>query len=131
MKILQPISKFHLWTSYILQGLVSLMFLNGAIQNLLKTDMAVEGIKTFGFPESSLLYFGLILLIGTVLYLIPKTAVLGAILLTGWLGGAVATHIVHGDPVFNIFFPVFFGVIVWLSLWLRFEGLRQITPVAK
>jgi fucose permease len=65
------------------------------------------------------------------MYLIPKTSVLGAILLTAWLGGAVATHIIHKDAVGMQLFPALFGVLVWVSLWLRNEKLNAVFPINK
>jgi len=84
-----------------------------------------------GYPESSVLYLGMVLLVSTVLYAIPKTSILGAILLTAWLGGAVATHIIHHDPHFYLLFPVLFGMLMWLSIWLRDGQLKTIFPIKK
>ena len=120
------VSKGRLWTSYILQAIVVLMFLMGAANNLLQTEQAVSGATTLGYPESSVLYLGIILLAATLLYMIPRTCIIGAILLTGWLGGAVATHVIHEDPVFNILLPVIFGIVLWLSLWLRNKKLQEL-----
>ncbi len=121
----KDISKVRLWASYILQGLVTLMFLMGATMNLLQTEMAVTGSKEMGYPESAVLYLGIVLLVSTILYAVPKTTFIGAILLTGWLGGAVATHVIHRDPIFNVIFPVIFGIIVWFSIWLRSEKIQN------
>ncbi|WP_308992480.1 DoxX family protein [Mariniflexile litorale] len=119
-------SKTILWTSYVLQGIIVLMFLMGAIMNLLQTEEAVTGATAMGYPESSVLYLGIVLLFGTLLYAYSKTVIIGAIILTGWLGGAVATHVIHKDPIFNLVFPVIFGIIVWLSIWLRNEKLKAL-----
>lgn len=113
------ISKFRLWTSYILQGLVVIMFLMGASGNLLQAEDAVEGAVSLGYQESSVFKLGIVLLLSTVLYVIPRTATVGAILLTGWLGGAVATHVIHQDPIFNTVFPIIFGITIWVALGLR------------
>ena len=88
MKSIVAISKGRLWTSYVLQVLVVCMFLKGAINNLLQTEQAVKGAVEFGYPSSSVLYLGIVLLISTILYILPKTSVLGAGFLTAWLGGA-------------------------------------------
>ena len=111
-----------------LQGIVVLLFLMGALNNLLQTEMAVEGAVEFGYPEDSVLYLGIILFVSTVLYAIPKTTFIGGLLLTAWLGGggAVATHVIHNDPVTSILFPVIFGILVWVSIWLRNEKLRAL-----
>tara|TARA_R110000765_G_scaffold62509_4_gene121246 strand:- start:380 stop:763 length:384 start_codon:yes stop_codon:yes gene_type:complete len=122
----KKVSKGVLYTSYILQGIVVLLFLMGAANNVLQTEMAVEGAVEFGYPEHAVLYMGLILLISTILYAIPKTTFIGALLLTAWLGGAVATHLIHNDPLTNIFIPVIFGILVWGSIWLRSEKLRAL-----
>tara|TARA_R110000737_G_scaffold92107_1_gene124934 strand:- start:1077 stop:1460 length:384 start_codon:yes stop_codon:yes gene_type:complete len=126
METVKTTSKGVLYTSYILQGIVVLLFLMGAANNLLQTEMAVEGAVEFGYPEDAVLYMGLILLISTILYAIPKTTFIGALLLTAWLGGAVATHLIHNDPMTNIFTPVVFGIIVWVAIWLRNEKLRAL-----
>ena len=131
MKSIVAISKGRLWTSYVLQGLVASMFLMSAMNNLLQTEQAVSGAAEFGYPGSSVHYLGLVLLISTLLFVLPKTNVLGAGFLTAWLGGALATHVIHNDPMFNILFPVFFGIVLWLSLWLRNEKLRQLFPWSK
>jgi len=126
METVKTTSKGVLYTSYILQGIVVLLFLMGAANNLLQTEMAVEGAVEFGYPEHAVLYMGLILLISTILYAIPKTTFIGVLLLTAWLGGAVATHLIHNDPLTNIFIPVVFGIIVWVPIWLRNEKLRAL-----
>lgn len=127
----KPISKTRVWVSYVLQGLISIMFLMGALMNLLQTEEAVAGATALGFPESSVVYLGLILLVATVLYIVPQTSGFGAILLTGWLGGAVATHIIHGDSVFQVVFPVLFGIIVWVALWLRQGKVQALASLKK
>jgi len=119
-------SNIRLWTSYILQGLVVLMFLLGSVNNILQTDMAVNAAVDMGYPESSVLYLGVVLLLSTILYALPRTSFIGAILLTAWLGGAVATHLIHGDPLVQSLFPVVFGILVWLSLWLRQSKLQKV-----
>lgn len=126
METLKKVSKGVLYTSYILQGIVVLMFLIGAVNNLFQTEMAVEGAVEFGYPEDSVMYLGIILFVSTVLYAIPKTTFIGALLLTAWLGGAVATHVIHNDPFTNILLPIIFGIIVWVAIWLRSEKLRAL-----
>ena len=126
MEKVKHISKTRLWISYILQGLITIMFLMGAVMNLIQNEEAVRGATEMGYPESTVVYLGLVLLVSTLLYAIPKTSGIGAILLTGWLGGAVATHVIHQDPVFNTTFPFLFGIVLWLALWLRSEKVRQL-----
>lgn len=126
METTKKVSKIQLWASYILQGLVVLMFLMGAVMNLLQTEEALTGATAMGYPKESVFYLGIVLLIGTLLYAFPKTVIFGAIILTGWLGGAVATHVIHKDPMFNIIFPVIFGIVLWLSILLRNKNLKAL-----
>lgn len=94
--------------------------------NILQTEEAVAGATALGYPESAVLILGIALLLSTLLYAFPKTSGFGAVLLTGWLGGAVASHVIHQDPLFNTLFPVLFGIVIWLALWLRQEKVRQL-----
>lgn len=125
----QSISKVRLYISYGLQGLMTLSFLMGAFMNLSHNEEAVKGAVDMGYPESVITYLGIILLVSAVLYVIPKTNILGAALLTAWLGGAVATHVIHKDAIGLTMAPVVFGVLVWVALWLREGGLASIFPV--
>lgn len=131
MKQIKKVSKGILWTSYILQGIVIIVFLIGAFSNLLQTEMAINGAVEMGYPEASVVYLGIVLLFSTILYTIPKTTFIGGILLTAWLGGAIATHIIHKDSTLNILFPVIFGILVWLCIWLRNEKLRKMVLLKK
>ncbi|MET4084127.1 hypothetical protein ABIB40_004101 [Pedobacter sp. UYP30] len=126
METINKISKIRLWASYILQGIVVVMFLMGSVMNLLQSTEAVKGATEMGYPKEAVLYLGIALLIGTLLYAIPKTIIIGAIILTGWLGGAIATHIIHGDPIFNIIFPILFGLVIWASIVLRNDKLKAV-----
>jgi amino acid transporter len=72
-----------------------------------------------------------VLLACTILYVIPRTAVLGAVLLTGYLGGAVAANVIAGTPLFNLLFPMIFGALAWSALWLRNDRLRRLVPVVQ
>ena len=123
------ISKARLWMSYILQGVVVTMFLLGAVMNILQTEEAIAGATGLGYSESSVLHLGIVLLISTLLYAFPKTSAFGAVLLTGWLGGAVASHAIHQDPLFNTVFPILFGVVIWLALWLRQEKVQRLFSI--
>ena len=86
----------------------------------------MEGFKKSGYPEGVLLGLGIVELTCTILYLIPQTAVLGAILLTGYMGGAIATHLRMGEPYA---FQIVFGVLIWGGLYLREPRLRAILPL--
>jgi hypothetical protein len=89
----------------------------------------VKATVELGYPENTILPIGVVLVICTFLYLIPKTSVLGAILLTGYLGGAVATHVRMGEGPFPITFPIIFGVLLWGGLYLRDLRIRSLIPL--
>src|SRR5262249_53103527 len=122
------VSKAALWTGWVLSALPALFLLFDGAMKLVKPDFVVEATVKLGYAESVILPLGIVFLTCTVLYFIPATAALGAILLTGYLGGAVATHVHHGDGPFEIFFPVVFGALLWVGLVLRDERLRCILP---
>jgi hypothetical protein len=114
-----------IWSGRVLSGLVSAFLLFDGTMKLFKPVVVVKTTVELGYPESSIVGIGLVLLVSTFLYIIPRTSVLGAILLTGYLGGAVATHVRVSAPLFNIIFPIVFGAIIWGGLWLRDERVRQ------
>jgi hypothetical protein len=124
-----PISKKRLWAGRVLSALPALFLLLDGIMKLVKPAVVVEATVQLGYPESVILGLGLVLLACTVLYLIPRTSILGAILLTGYLGGAVATHVRVGDGLFPISFPVVLGVLIWGGLFLRDDRLRALLPL--
>jgi hypothetical protein len=99
------------------------------MMKVVKHPLALKGMTEAGFPESSIVPIGLALVLSTVVYAIPQTAVLGAVLLTGYLGGAVATHVHSGTQHWQTWFAVFFGVLVWLGVWLREARLRAFLPL--
>jgi hypothetical protein len=108
-----------LWTGRVLSAVAALFLLFDGAMKLVKPTFVVEATVRLGYSEGVILPLGLVLLVSTVLYLLPRTSVLGAILLTGYLGGAVATHVQHGDSAFEIVFPVIFGALLWGGLVLR------------
>lgn len=124
-----PISKKALWAGRIIGGVPALFLLVDGLMKLIKPAPVVEATVKLGYSESVILPLGIVLLISTVLYLVPRTAILGAILLTGYLGGAVATHVRAGEGLFSIFFPVMFGVLLWAGLWLRDDRLQKLIPL--
>jgi len=127
-----PPSKRRLWTGRIMSALPALFLLVDGVGKLVKPAAVVQGTVQLGYPESVLLGLGIVLLSCTVLYVIPRTAVLGAILLTGYLGGAVATHVRVGSPLFShILFPVYLAVLLWGGLYLRDERLRALIPLRR
>ena len=123
------VSKGSLWAGRIVSGLPALFLLVDAVMKFIKPAPVVDGTVKLGYSESVILPLGIVLLVCTVLYLIPKTAVLGAILLTGYLGGAVATHVRAQEGLFSIIFPVVFGALLWLGLWLRDPLLSKLVPL--
>ena len=124
-----PISKGKLWTGRIMSALPALFLLVDGVMKLFKPAVVVEATVKLGYPESTILPIGIVLTVCTIIYLIPRTAVLGAILLTGYLGGAVATHVRVGEGLFPISFPIIFGVLLWGGLYLRDNRLRRLIPI--
>jgi hypothetical protein len=125
-----PLSKRTLWTGRIMSALPTLFLFVDGVGKLVKPAPVVEATLQLGYPESVILGLGIVLLTCTVLYVIPRTAVLGAILLTGYLGGAIATHVRVGNPLFShILFPVYIAVLIWGGLYLRDERLRALIPL--
>ncbi|MDC0721357.1 DoxX family protein [Nannocystis bainbridge] len=107
------------------------MLLFSASAKLGSNPEAVAGFKAMGYPDGALLKLGIIELVATILYAIPATAVLGAILVTGYLGGAVDVHVRGGDELGKILFPVILGVIAWAGLYLRDPRLRALLPIKR
>jgi hypothetical protein len=124
-------SKAMVWTGRVLSTLAVLFCLMDGIMKLVKPPIVVQSTVELGYPESAILPIGLVLLVCTVLYVIPRTAILGAILLTGYLGGAVATHVRVGAGAFPIVFPIIFGALVWGGLFLRDGRVRALIPLRR
>ncbi|MFZ0744366.1 MAG: DoxX family protein [Terracidiphilus sp.] len=122
------VSKWRLWTGRGLTALVVLFMLFDAVGKLFMPPFVVEAFARLGFPANLGVSIGVLLLACTIIYAIPRTAVLGAILLTGFLGGAVAIQMRAGSPLFETIFPVIFGVIVWAGIYLRDERLCGVFP---
>jgi hypothetical protein len=115
-----------LWTGRVLSVLPALFLLFDGAMKLVKPDFVVKATVELGYPENVIVPLGVVLIVSTLLYLFPRTAMIGAILLTGYLGGAVATHVRMGQGWFEILFPVVFGVLLWLGLVLRDQRLRSV-----
>lgn len=125
------ISRRRLWAGRILSGLsVAFLIFDGGMK-LVKPPIVVQATLQLGYPESTIIGIGAALLTCTLLYVIPRTSVLGAILLTGYLGGAVASNVRAQQPVFNIVFPVLFACIAWGGLWLRETRLSLLVPAKR
>ena len=124
----EKLSRARLTTGYVLSGLSSLFLLFDGIMKLFKPAVVVNGTVELGYNESVIIPLGIVLTAITVLYLIPRTAVLGAVLLTGYLGGAVATHVRVEAGAFPVLFPVFVGALVWGGLFFRCPRLAELIP---
>jgi hypothetical protein len=129
----QP-SKKMVWTGRILSGLGVLFLLFDATVKVLQLPPAMQGTAQLGYPASVVLPLGILQLVCLAVYLVPRTSVLGAILWTGYLGGAIATHVRLGNPLFShVLFPVYLAALLWGGLWLRDERVRAVlrAPAAK
>ena len=124
-----PVSKGMLWTGRIISILPALFLLMDGVMKLFKPALVVEATVKLGYSENVIVPLGIVLTGCTILYLIPRTAVLGAILLTGYLGGAIATHVRVGEGLFSISLPLIFGVLLWGGLYLRDNRLRKLIPL--
>jgi hypothetical protein len=119
-------SKKVFWGGWVLSGLLSALLLFSASGKLTHSAQVIEGITKAGYPESAILPIGAAELLFTILFLIPRTNVLGAALLTAYLGGAVATHVNLGD---SFLMPILVAVFVWIASWLRTPSLAKVFPV--
>lgn len=123
------VSKNQLWIGWIASILPTLFLLMDGVMKLAKPKFVVDATVELGYPESVIVGLGVVLTLCTILYAIPRTSVLGAILLTGYLGGAVATHVRLGHPLFShILVPVYLGILLWGGLYLRDTRLRALIP---
>lgn len=119
-------NKSSLWVGRILSALPVLFLLLDGVMKVVKPAFVVEATVQLGYPESVIVGLGIVLVACAILYLIPRTAVLGAILLTGYLGGAVATHVRVGGPLFSVLMPVILGAMLWGGLYLRDARVRSL-----
>ena len=114
---------------YVLTAIAGLFLTFDAIVKLLRLDVAVKATTELGYPASTIFGIGLMQSIALVLYFVPRTAVLGALLLTGHLGGAIATHVRVGNPLFShTLFPIYVAALVWGGIYLREPRLRELLP---
>ncbi len=122
-------SKAALWTGRVLSAIPVLMLLWSGYAKITRQPQVMEGFAKFGFSEKVIVPLGIIEITCTIIYLVPQTSVLGAILLTGYFGGAICTHLRAGQAI--LVFPLLFGIFVWLGLFLRDPRLRQLIPLRK
>ena len=127
-------SKGALWTGRLLSGLVVLFLTMDGIIKLVPIQPVTDSLRELGYPTSDSFarFLGIVTLACTALYAWPRTALLGAVLLTGLMGGAIASHLRLADPLFtHTLFGVYLGLLLWLGLWLRDARLRQAMPVSR
>lgn len=122
-------SKANLLAGRIISVIVLLFLAFDGAMKVIQESHVLAANAELGYPQSSIFWIGALLLACAVVYAIPRTAILGAILLTGYLGGAVASNVRVGHPLFECVFPVIFGVLVWAGLFLRGLRLRQMIPL--
>jgi hypothetical protein len=125
-----PTSTKLLWTGRILSVLAVLFMLFDTAGHLLKPAPVVQAFAQLGLPLRLSVTIGMIQLLCLILYIIPRTAILGAVLLTGYLGGAIAIHMRVGNPLFETIFPILIGILFWAGLLLRDHRLRAIFPIS-
>jgi hypothetical protein len=121
-----PVSKGSLWAGHIISILVILFMVFDATIKLMRIGPVLEAFVKAGLSEGLAVPIGAVLLICTLIYAIPRTSILGAILLTAYLGGATVTNLRVGQP---IYFPVVFGILVWAGLYLRDLRVRKLIPL--
>jgi hypothetical protein len=125
-------SKAALWTGRVLTGFAALFLLVDSIMKVVKAAPVVEATAQLGYPVTVVFGIGMTLLVCTIIYLIPRTSVFGAVLLTGYLGGAIATNVRVSSPLFtHTLFPIYVAILIWGGLYLRDEKLRALIPFRK
>ncbi len=125
-------SRTGLWAGRIAGGLAVLFLLFDSAIKLAQIPPVIESFTRLGYPASLSVAIGTLELICLVVYLIPRVAIFGALLLTGFLGGAVATHVRVQDPLFShVLFPTYVGILLWAGLWLRNARLRALIPAQR
>jgi hypothetical protein len=125
-------SKKMLWTGRIVSWVITALLLLDAGMKVLQVPQVMEGTLKVGYPAGAVRPIGIILLVCLICYVIPRTSVLGAILLTGYLGGAVATNVRISAPLFSyVLTPVYVGALVWGGLFLQDERVRALIPLRK
>lgn len=121
-----------IWIGYTLSTLAILFLLFDSVIKVLRLPVAVEGTVQLGYPESTVIAIGILEVFCVALYAIPVTSVFGAILLTGYLGGAIATHVRVGNPLLtHKLFPIYVAVLIWGGLFLREDRLRSVIPLRR
>jgi len=124
-----PISRGALWTGRVMSGLVIVFLVMDAVMKLIPLEVVISTSQQMGIPLDIIRSLGVLTLVGTLLYAYPRTSVLGAIFLTGYLGGAIYAHYRLDDPLFtHTLFGVYLGVLIWGGLYLRDPRVRALIP---
>jgi hypothetical protein len=126
-----PASKTALWTGRVLTILTILFLAFDAFGKFAKPVQVTDAFAHLGLPISTSVTIGVVLTVCTILYAIPQTAILGAVLLTGFLGGAVCIQLRVANPPFETLFPVIFGIVMWAGIYLRDPELRRLMPIRR
>jgi hypothetical protein len=125
-------SSTTIWIGRVLSALAILFLTFDSVIKLLELPVAIQGTTELGYPESVVFGIGLVQLVCLVLYVVPQTSVFGAILFTGYLGGAIATHVRIGSPLFtHILFPIYVAILLWGGLYAREPRLRSLIPIRR
>jgi hypothetical protein len=131
LEVQAPSSK-AIWTGRILSGLAVLFLIFDATIKVLRLQPAIEGTAQLGYPTSVVLPIGIIQVVCLIVYLIPRTTVLGAVLWTGYLGGAIATHVRLGNPLLtHQLFPIIIAALLWAGPWLSDPRVRALLPIRR
>jgi|SRR5215469_4239520 len=120
------VSKVQLWLGRIMSAIVSLFLVVDGVMKLFRPPVVVKATFQLGYAESAIVGIGATLLLCTLLYIVPRTSAVGAVLLTGYLGGAVASNVRAGMPLFNVLFPIIIAGLAWGGLWLRDLRVRDL-----
>lgn len=125
-------NRWQRWVGRVMSALAVLFLMVDAAMKVLEVPVAVEGTTQLGYPASIILPLGILQVILLTIYVIPRTSMLGAVLWTGYLGGAIATHVRLGNPLFtHVLFPIYVAILLWGGLWLRDNRLRALMPLRK
>jgi hypothetical protein len=125
------VGRAALWSGRVLSAVLVILLLLDATMKLIPLQLVLDGSQEIGWPAdiATVRMLGVVLALATLLYAVPRTAVLGAVILTGYMGGAIATHVRVADPLFtHTLFGVYLGVALWAGLWLRDPRLRALMP---
>ena len=124
----QEVSKARYWAGFGISIVISLLLFTSGAMKISMGDSVRDGITKLGYPGDAIAGTGIVLILCALIYLIPKTSILGAILLTGYLGGATAIHVRVGDP---FIFPIMLGVLIWGALYIRDPQVQKLIPLRR